>query len=184
MLLTVLVFGLLAHCFSSCEADTPYTPKGKGSDVVADVVQMISDSDIFPTDHKFLCRVAWVESKYGTASGTYRRFYYGGIWQVDFIGYRETVMQQGLRKYWDRIRERLHIDWQKTSWSDLQKPLYSGLAARLFLARIPAPIPADVKSQALYWKEYYNTSAGKGTVQKFISDVRQARGCAAQPQRG
>jgi len=37
---------------------------------------------IFPSDYKFLCRVAWVESKYGQASGTYRPGYYGGIWQV------------------------------------------------------------------------------------------------------
>lgn len=98
---------------------------------------------------------------------------------MDAIGYRETVIQQGLRKYWDRIKERLHIDWEKTSWSDLEKPLYSGLAARLFLARIPAPIPADLTAQAQYWKKYYNTSAGKGTVQKFINDVKQATGCAA-----
>lgn len=147
--------------------------------MVADVVEMINSLGIFPNDHKFLCRVAWVESKYGMAPGTYRPSYYGGIWQVDSIGYRETVIQQGLRKYWDRIKERLHIDWEKTSWSDLEKPLYSGLASRLFLARIPAPIPADLTAQAQYWKKYYNTSAGKGTVQKFINDVKQATGCAA-----
>jgi len=99
--------------------------------------------------------------------------------QVDLIGYRETVLQQGLKKYWDKIKVKLGIDWTKTQWEDLEKPLYSGLAARLFLARIPAPIPSDLSSQALYWKTYYNTSAGKGTVQKFINDVKQATGCAA-----
>ena len=61
--------------------------------------------------------------------------------QVDEIGYRETVLQPGLRKYWDRIKVRLDIDWSKTTWNDLEKPLYSGLAARLFLARLSAPIP-------------------------------------------
>ena len=98
--------------------------------------------------------------------------------QVDLIGYRETVLQQGLKKYWDRIKDKLRIDWTETEWEDLEKPLYSGLAARLFLARIPAPIPSDLPAQAQYWKTYYNTSAGKGTVQKFIDDVKKATGCA------
>ena len=97
---------------------------------------------------------------------------------MDYIGYRETVIQQRLRRYWDRIKEKLGIDWTKTQWQDLEKPLYSGLAARLFLVRIPAPIPSDLPSQAQYWKTYYNTAAGKGTVQKFIDDVKHATGCA------
>ena len=99
--------------------------------------------------------------------------------QVDEIGYRETVIQQGLKKYWDQIKAKLRIDWTETEWEDLEKPLYSGLAARLFLARLSAPIPSDLPSQAQYWKTYYNTSAGKGSVQKFIDDVKQATGCAA-----
>ena len=97
---------------------------------------------------------------------------------MDYIGYRETVIQQRLRRYWDRIKEKLGIDWTKTQWQDLEKPLYSGLAARLFLVRIPAPIPSDLPSQAQYWKTHYNTAAGKGTVQKFIDDVKHATGCA------
>ena len=85
MLLTIIVFGLVAQHFLGCDADSPYTPKGKGGDVVADVVEMINSLGIFPNDHKFLCRVAWVESKYGVAPGTYRPFYYGGIWQVKIL---------------------------------------------------------------------------------------------------
>ena len=98
--------------------------------------------------------------------------------QVDKIGYDETVRQSGLRKYWDRIKERLGIDWTKTTWNDLEKPLYSGLAARLFLARLSAPIPTDLTEQASYWKTHYNTAAGKGTPEKFINDVKLATGCA------
>ena len=59
-----------------------YTPKGKGASVVKEVVDIINGLGIFPNDHKFLCRVAWVESKYGEAPGTYRSGYHGGIWQV------------------------------------------------------------------------------------------------------
>ena len=49
--------------------------KGKGVAVVKEVVDTISSLEIFPNDHKFLCRVAWVESKYGEDSRTYRRGY-------------------------------------------------------------------------------------------------------------
>lgn len=99
---------------------------------------------------------------------------------MDEIGYRETVIQKGLKKYWDKIEAELDIDWTSTSWADLEKPLYSGLAARLFLARLSAPIPRDLNGQAQYWKTHYNTEAAtsSGTVQKFIDDVKHAKGCA------
>ena len=83
MLLTVVLVGLLGQTFFKNVACVgPYTPKGKGNAVVTEVVGMINNLGIFPSDHKFLCRVAWVESKYGEARGTYRPGYYGGIWQV------------------------------------------------------------------------------------------------------
>lgn len=89
------------------------------------------------------------------------------------------MTQQVLQPYWDQIKRKLNIDWTKTSWVDLEKPLYSGLASRLYLAwKLPGSIPADLQTQAQYWKTYYNTVAGSGTVQKFIDDVNQATGCA------
>ena len=59
-----------------------YTPRCKGASVVKAVVDKINGLGIFPKDHKFLCRIAWVESRYGLHRGTFRRGYYGGIWQV------------------------------------------------------------------------------------------------------
>ena len=101
--------------------------------------------------------------------------------QVDSIGYRDTVNLRSTRRYHARIKRHFGIDWARTTWYDLRKPLYSGLAARLFLVKIPAPIPSasDLPGQAAYWKRYYNTVAGKGTVWKFRRDVKLARGCAS-----
>ena len=67
---------------SSLLQSMAYTPKGKGAGVVKDVVDTINGLGIFPNDHKFLCRVAWVESKYGEDPNTYRSGYYGGLLQV------------------------------------------------------------------------------------------------------
>lgn len=92
MLLTVVIVGLVAQFLSGSTASCPYTPKGKGNAVVTEVVNMINNLGIFPNDHKFLCRVAWVESKYGEAGGTYRPRYHGGIWQVKNLPYIGPVL--------------------------------------------------------------------------------------------
>ncbi|KAK3739948.1 hypothetical protein QZH41_012800 [Actinostola sp. cb2023] len=172
---------IISCAFVVVMSDTPYTPGGKGAVVVAQVSDMLEASKIFPPDNKFMCRVAWVESKYGIDGSTYRPFYYGGIWQVDSIGYIDTKIRPSLFKYHRKILAVFHINWQQTTWKDLTKPLYSGLAARLLLATIPVPIPPaeNILAQGEYWKKYYNTPAGKGTVQKFVNAVRMASGCAA-----
>ena len=84
MLLTLVLVGLAAAEFvSKCEACAdPFIPKGKGDAVVTEVMNKINGLGIFASDHKFLCRIAWVESKYGEDRGTYRPRYHGGIWQV------------------------------------------------------------------------------------------------------
>lgn len=43
-------------------------------------------------------------------------------------------------------------------------------ASRLYYWRVTKPLPAsdDLPGMAHYWKDYYNTSAGKGTPDKFI----------------
>lgn len=40
---------------------------------------------------------------------------------------------------------------------------------RIFYLRIKAPIPKTIEGRAAYWKKYYNTALGKGTVQGYVS---------------
>lgn len=44
--------------------------------------------------------------------------------------------------------------------------------ARLFYAVIPDPLPAadDIRGMAAYWKKYYNTSFGRGTIDEFVTN--------------
>lgn len=48
---------------------------------------------------------------------------------------------------------------------------YAAVMARLKYYRVPAPLPAagDVTAQGEYWKTYYNTHLGKGTVASYVS---------------
>ncbi len=42
------------------------------------------------------------------------------------------------------------------------------LFARLHYFRFPEAIPAALEEQARYWKKYYNTESGSGTVQRYV----------------
>ena len=57
-------------------------------------------------------------------------------------------------------------------WRDLRKPLYSGIAARLFISTIPLLIPCDIAGQGNYWADHYNREVAEAQ-QQFIDDVEE-----------
>ena len=60
-------------------------------------------------------------------------------------------------------------------WSELNKPFYSALAARLVLFIAPEDIPSseDVPAQVQFWKDHYNTD---GSVRDFIRAANKLEG--------
>lgn len=134
-----------------------------------------------PNISLFLKRIAKAESDFGRHHSTFRKGYYGGIWQVDRVGFEETKnvgSHPNLAKLHDAIKAKFSwgglpgVDWEKTTWEDCIIPAYSCVAARLYLSTIPERIPDTLEEQARYWKKYYNTPAGDGTVQHFIDANR------------
>ncbi len=121
---------------------------------------------------EFLKRVAKVESNFGTDKGTFRKKGDRGIWQLNqktgFEATKDVESHPGLKRAHEKISEEFGIDWDAISFEDLEKPLISALAARLFLLTIPEEIPNTLEEQAEYWKEHYNTPKGKGTAKRFI----------------
>ena len=51
---------------------------------------------------------------------------------------------------------------------------YACAMARAHYYRVPAALPdaGDLEGQAHYWKNYYNTAAGSGTVEEYIASWR------------
>ena len=101
---------------------------------------------------------------------TYRDGYYGGIYQVDQIGFQDTqdvASHPGLANKYEAIMDNYGIDWPSVQYEDLEKPLYSGIASRLYISNNPLPIPEDRNGQAQYWKDHYNTQEGAGSVDNF-----------------
>ena len=114
------------------------------------------------------------ENKISSHTSFFQRTgYNGGIFQVDETGYldtKRTSSHPGLVRKFKKIKSSFGIDWAQTSWSDLRKPLYSAIAARLFLSNKPGAIPSDLDGQARYWKNNYNSHLGAGSVAKFKRD--------------
>lgn len=151
--------------------DLTVQPGAKGRDVVDAVVRIIDRSGIFPEDSGFLRRWAYVQTRFGEDLATYRNGYYGGIWQVDQDDFEATKNTQANPKLAElhRALQNLFIDWPSVTWQDLLKPLYSGLAASLFLTTLPATIPGTLQEQGQFWKDYcYET----GQPEKFVEDVK------------
>ncbi len=174
-----LVMCLGRECWT--QVDLTLVPGESGSAVVLAVVAKIEGSQAFPTDNRLLRRMAYVESKDGNDSDTYRPQdrYYGGIWQVDLAAFQRTQNTKSfpaLMELHSEIAQKISdgdgpIEWTSVGWTALEKPLYSGLAARLFLATIDDDIPAasNVSGQADYWNRHYKK--GEGDVEAFTTDV-------------
>lgn len=46
--------------------------------------------------------------------------------------------------------------------------MYAAAMCRIHYLRVSQPIPENRREQAEYWKKYYNTSKGKGSVEKYL----------------
>ncbi|KAJ6644147.1 hypothetical protein Bhyg_09113 [Pseudolycoriella hygida] len=155
-------------------AANPLVSEGKGEDVVCDTIAKIKQSGIFADDANIMRRIAYAESLFGTHPNTYRSGYNGGIWQVDKIGFEDAKDIQShpnLGKLWSKIEILLNKQRNNIKWEDLRKPLFSGVFARIRLYLVPSAIPSDINGQAAYWKKYYNSAAGAGTVAGFVNKV-------------
>lgn len=47
--------------------------------------------------------------------------------------------------------------------------LLAAICCRLKYMRVPAAIPDNYLDRAAYWKRYYNTSTGKGTIEHYLN---------------
>lgn len=123
-----------------------------GKDVVDATIDQIKDSCIFQNDYLFLRRLAFVNSKFGTDGSTYRSGFDGGIWQISSSMHTETLKLTA--RVSEKIKACFGIDWSKTSWDDLRKPLYSGLAAMIVLETKTESIgfPKTAASQSQFFQ--------------------------------
>lgn len=99
-----------------------------------------------------------------------------GLCQHDEINLKD-IKQEGEQRHFNLIKQHWGYDVPSLELADLAyDPLLSLILCRLSYKRIPAAIPADLRGRAEYWKEYYNTAAGKGSVNEYLHRVLHCLG--------
>ncbi|XP_005103717.2 uncharacterized protein LOC101861750 [Aplysia californica] len=154
---------------TSQAVDFTRLPEATGESVVRATVSQIRESCAFQNDYLYLKRLAFVSSEYGEASGSFRPGFHGGIWQISREDYKLTLYMDST--FYDLIRKKLNIEWRKTKWSDLRKPIYSGIAAMLTLERL-SPIPRNAKGQAKFFQK--NLSGNATLFLDLISQTQRS----------
>lgn len=66
----------------------------------------------------------------------------------------------------------IHLDYLE--WEDLRyNPLLAMLYTRLKYRLIAEEIPNNIEDRAKYWKKFYNSELGKGTIEHYLSANKQ-----------
>ena len=184
MLIWLYVISEIPQCperSQTCPPPQPlhrmYQDGANGSDVVEAVVRKLNDSCIFPPDHGFLRRIAYVETRDGTnitenvnMTNQHERV---GIWGL--TDYRLQNMRLELQqhsndtKYQDLIADskqiyrRFGVNMTGDEKLNLTIPLVSGIAARFYIQYLTVlrnkELLVNLARQALFWANYYRLNA-------------------------
>jgi len=69
----------------------------------------------------------------------------------------------------EKLKANFDVDLAKVEYRELEhSPLLAFIFCRLRYYVVPAPIPTSLEGRANYWKQHYNSSAGKGTPAEYI----------------
>lgn len=99
-----------------------------------------------------------------------------GLCQHDQINIDDLKLN-GEARHFKKIKREFGYDIPSIKLADLaEDPLLSLICCRLSYKRIPARIPSTLTERAVYWKRYYNTVAGKGTVEHYLEAVEKYLG--------
>lgn len=123
----------------------------------------------------FLREIAAVESNLGLDPNTWGEGKHGGAFQIDPVGFKatqDTKSHPDLAEKHRKVKEKYGIDWMSmTREQAAADPIYSAIAARLYLSTFSDKIPKTKKARARWWKENYNTTAGKGSVERYLEAI-------------
>jgi collagen type VI alpha len=127
-----------------------------------------------------LRRIAYVETADGESPPSSGND--GGIWNVALEDFERTQDDPELADIRKEVNAAFSSDfissnvrsWEFLAYRDLNRPLWSALAARLLIHKaeksVDVPTASDISGQAVFWKTYYNEA---GDMEKFRVDVEQ-----------
>ena len=128
----------------------------KGWKIVEKSVVILKNAKVFSPDRNLMKRIALVELKLNQSSVD------GGLWHVPtcaFWGVTQNRKKYGkrLKKIQKVVRRKFGITWSRMSYDELRRPMYSLIAARMYLHIILKDgIPRGANSQGKLWSTYYH----------------------------
>jgi hypothetical protein len=152
--------------------------------VAAEVSKLFNDGSAATA---LLRETAIQESNMGQTPGTYKmvddkKFGRGsfGVGQVDERNFEDTLSRlrgdkgqpRNLVKYVQRFKDELGIDLTEVQYEDLSDPKLGLIFTRLHYLKTADPVPPTVQGRSKYWKKFYNTSAGAGTPDEYLSNQK------------
>lgn len=159
---------LLSSVLASSGVDRTLEAGARGAAVVEATIAKIRSTCIFGDDKLFLRRIAYLMTKDGHDLDAARN---GGIWGVSSSQFSGT----SFNNYVTQIRNAFNINWHSVTYSDLEKPLYSALAALMVVFRYRYEIPRDLDRQARLWQTHFDPRGTKQMFQRTASLLDQ--GC-------
>lgn len=146
------------------------TRKSQAYEMVADVVSILGGGK---NAENLLIETLQQETHIGEFKDTTPNGAGRGIAQFDKKGFYDCV-QRAKTEEINKIIRSLGMDIWSLSHDDLNfSPLASIVLCRLKYKRIPEPIPTTVNGRASYWKKYYNSWRGKGTVEEYLENSKK-----------
>lgn len=108
--------------------------------------------------------------------GTYLRQIRGpalGVWQMEPATVHDHLLWLSGRVDLNRKIEQLTAPLPL--WPDqlVTNLMLACAMARIHYWRAPGAIPSSLEGQAAYWKQWYNTPLGAGTVEQYIANYRR-----------
>jgi len=133
-------------------------------DIIKDVVSILGGGI---NAELLLWETAGAETNFGnTPDFTINSGY--GLMQFDFLGFADT-QHRTEKSVKDKVKNTWGIDIDSINIKELNySPFLSVLFARLKYMLVPSVIPDTLVGRAEYWKRYYNSNKGEGTVEHFI----------------
>ena len=130
-----------------------------------------------PNRKQFMVAIGLVESGYNYVA-QFPEAYALGYWQVQLGTYRDNILnflefKNEFNDGWSIIKK-IHQATYQSMTSDCVFACYMGA---ITVYRAPAALPEynDIKGMAKYWKTYYNTSQGAGSIEEAFQDMQQVK---------
>ncbi len=170
------------YCADSC-IDFTRVPGSIGTSTVLATIRLVQHSGIFLEDYDILRRIAYAETLDGTE---YYAANSGGIWKVSeqVFNITKSVSSNNtdssgfniINDILDAVDSVFRINWDTVTYQDLEKPLYSALAARIYIQQLQEndgiSISSNANEQATLWLTEYSVTKNYTTF--YLDAVNNA----------